>query len=1405
MRLVCLALCLPLFAATASGQDDGDDELRPGLLAEYRVGDEALRRVDETVAFVWSDAAPDPLLPSGLFTANWSGQLLIREAATYRLHAYVAGDVRVSVNGKTVLIGEADNPRWISGPDTPLDFGLQELEVDYQTSTAPARIHLYWSSDRFPLEPLPEASIFQPDGDAASAAASDVALRERGRRQFAALRCGACHRDAAPVAPEPAPSLAHIGVGTDRAWLLAKLQHRHPAADGSRMPAFGLDENDAEALLAYLTSQAQPLELPPVPEVKKKSKRKPPDGNVLLHSLGCLACHRVGELGTDAPFDGGDLSSVGARRSREWLHAQLREPERVNAHARMPVFELTDAERVALVETLAKLNPGDDQASSQADAGTDNPQLIAVGRRLFESLQCAACHASDDNNARTPQAPRLTRRIADWEQTCLSELPDPQGRRPSYPQADRGALRSYVTAIITRGGSVSPPGAVERGRLVIEQRNCLGCHERGANRGIVTTAGRVAAELNDINGQSQALIPPNLTATGDKFLDEPLAKSVRGEQKRRMPWLRVRMPKFKHSNTDQSAIVAYFRETDRVPDAAPESRVIPDTADAQMLLAGRTLAGPHGFSCIACHECGDYAPPNVAVATHGSDLLGMARRMRPEFFLRWTRSPLRVVPGIEMPSYERPAPGVLDGNPHTQLAALWHALQEPDFTVPTNPAAVEQLLAVRPGERTRIIRDVFSVAEVNGGGYVARALAIGFDNGLSVLFDIDKARVREWTLGEFARQRTQGKSWFWDMAGAPLLKSKRTGYGLWLELPDHDPRFIEPSISNNEPRGLSPWPSADTRPIRLKSYNQTEEAVHVEYAVDFATSTGPVSVTVTEKWRTSDSPESQQIVRVIRVPKLETGRLLFTIPAADELTEFTSAVATTTERVQLPNGQWAIPVLNSTLLDDDTLTLEYTTRLNQAPLRPIEIADPPATTEPIRTAPGFAGARLPITTAIMPTGMAWRPDGTLVFTSLKGHVYLAHDTDGDGLEDKLTVFEEGLAAPFGVLADGDDLLVAHKAELLRLRDADGDGHCDDRIVVADGWGYTHDYHDWMAGPVRDNDGNLFLAISSDYSQKQRDPADMKWRGKVLRLGSNGTLAPFAHELRYPMGIAFDPAGRLFVSDQQGVQNSFNEINHLVEDGRYGVPAKADPPGSEDHTRASVQIPHPWTRSVNGITFLPSSPRTAVRGTPDSENATPLDVFAGHGIGCEYNGRFLVRFSFQEVNGALQGAVYEFTSPKWENDSDAFLGPISAVVSPDGALYVGSIFDSGWLGGRNTGEIVKLSPQSEIPNGIREVRAVAGGFDIEFIRPVDRDLATDPANYTLSGYTRIWQGSYATPDSDRHSPAITGIEVDDDVHTVALQLDDLRARHVYEIDCRPLTSDGAELRPSGATYSLNRLP
>jgi hypothetical protein len=362
---------------------------------------------------------------------------------------------------------------------------------------------------------------------------------------------------------------------------------------------------------------------------------------------------------------------------------------------------------------------------------------------------------------------------------------------------------------------------------------------------------------------------------------------------------------------------------------------------------------------------------------------------------------------------------------------------------------------------------------------------------------------------------------------------------------------------------------------------------------------------------------------------------------------------------------------------------------------------------------------------------------------------------------------------------------------LRLRDTDGDGHADVREVVADGWGYTEDYHDWTTGIVRDSKGNLYIGTGSDYAKPGREREKAKWRGKVLRVDKQGRVTVLGNGFRYPTGLAITPDDDVFVSDNQGVQNTFNEINHLVAGSFYGVPSLHEENPKAPVTLPAIQVPHPWTRSVNGIFFLPR----------DSQ-AGP---FAGHGIGCEYDSRFLVRFTLERVGRTFQGAVYPFSRPTAPNSRDGFLGTLCGAVSPTGDIYIGSIHDSGWLGGPNVGDIVRLRPNGKLPAGIREIRAREGQFLISFTAPIDNAAAARRENYEISGYTRKWQGSYATPDSGRHQLAVESVDVAADGLSVVLHTPRQQEGHVYEITCGKIGLEGQPLWPAVGHYTLNKMP
>ncbi|MBC7965314.1 MAG: PQQ-dependent sugar dehydrogenase [Fuerstia sp.] len=413
-------------------------------------------------------------------------------------------------------------------------------------------------------------------------------------------------------------------------------------------------------------------------------------------------------------------------------------------------------------------------------------------------------------------------------------------------------------------------------------------------------------------------------------------------------------------------------------------------------------------------------------------------------------------------------------------------------------------------------------------------------------------------------------------------------------------------------------------------------------------------------------------------------------------------------------------------------------------------------------------------------------------TSLKGDVWILNDTDADSLPDSMSLFADGLSAPYGIQVDGDSILVAHKPEVLRLRDADGDGRADEFDVVASGWGFSDDYHDWTTALLRDRNGDLLVGLGSDYSQNKRPADNDRWRGTILKIDSTGTIAPIATAFRFPMGLAFDRNQNLFATDNQGVQNVFNEINHVVPGKHYGVPSRHEVTTDESQETPALMVPHPWTRSVNSILFLP-------------ENFANPDL-AGHGIGCEYDTRCLIRFTIQDVDGVQQGACYRFSRPDQPGGGGNFVGPVASAIGPDGALYIGSIWDSGWQGGANTGSIERLTADTLMPNGIREIRATASGFEVTFFKPLENPaLMSDAATWSVQAYTRLWSGSYATPDSERYSLVPRTVKLSDDRRTAILQLQPLKPGFVYEIGVNESAAIPESLWPTEGYYSMKIVP
>jgi hypothetical protein len=184
---------------------------------------------------------------------------------------------------------------------------------------------------------------------------------------------------------------------------------------------------------------------------------------------------------------------------------------------------------------------------------------------------------------------------------------------------------------------------------------------------------------------------------------------------------------------------------------------------------------------------------------------------------------------------------------------------------------------------------------------------------------------------------------------------------------------------------------------------------------------------------------------------------------------------------------------------------------------------------------------------------------------------------------------------------------------------------------------------------------------------------------------------------------------------------------------------------------------------------------------------------------------VMRCFLEEVEGVLQGACFRFREGLRS-------GSLALQFAPDGSLFVGGT-NRGW-GSRGAGDyaLERLAWTGKTPFEILAIRAVPGGFELEFTAPVDRAVAGDLASYAVRSFTHIYQAAYGSPEVDLEACPVERAEVSADGRRVRLAVGGLRPCVVHEIKAAGVRSAGSEGLVAGLPllhdtgwYTLNRLP
>jgi len=448
-------------------------------------------------------------------------------------------------------------------------------------------------------------------------------------------------------------------------------------------------------------------------------------------------------------------------------------------------------------------------------------------------------------------------------------------------------------------------------------------------------------------------------------------------------------------------------------------------------------------------------------------------------------------------------------------------------------------------------------------------------------------------------------------------------------------------------------------------------------------------------------------------------------------------------------------------------------------------------------------------------GMAFRPDGKLMACTRRGEVWTIENPTSDDLSKvKFTRFATGLHEALGLIVDDNkSVVVAQRPELTRLTDNGGTGRADEFVTLCDKWGSSGDYHEFVFGPARDKDGNMFLTLNVGFGFGDQGKAP--WRGWCIKITPKGELIPWASGLRSPNGINFSPDGELFYCDNQGEWAASNKMHQILPGEFYGHQASLrwikDSPYAGtladkvlsgmfyDGQKAKQGGPEGMPKLTPPVVWFPYG-RMGQSATEPRWDTTggKFGPFAGQCFVGDMTKSVVMRVALEKVNGRNQGACFPFRS--------GFQSGVNRIAfAPDGSLFAGQT-NRGWggVGGKSYG-LQRLAYTGVLPFEIYSMKITKTGFDLTFTKPVGLEVAAKAASYNLKSFTYTYFSNYGCPEMDTRAEKVTDVKISANRMTVSLTVPNLRVGRVYDLSADGVRdSDNEPLLHNEAYYTLNHL-
>ncbi|WP_339709707.1 plastocyanin/azurin family copper-binding protein [uncultured Kriegella sp.] len=441
-------------------------------------------------------------------------------------------------------------------------------------------------------------------------------------------------------------------------------------------------------------------------------------------------------------------------------------------------------------------------------------------------------------------------------------------------------------------------------------------------------------------------------------------------------------------------------------------------------------------------------------------------------------------------------------------------------------------------------------------------------------------------------------------------------------------------------------------------------------------------------------------------------------------------------------------------------------------------------------------------------GLAFNDKDQLGVSTRRGEVWVIDKPYGKKPVYKR--FAHGLHEPLGLNFKDNSFYLSQRGELTRLEDKNGDGKADLYKTVYS-WPLSGNYHDYSYGPKFMDNGDMLVTLNLSWIG--HGSSLVKWRGWLLKITPEGDMEPIATGLRSPSGFNINAEGDVFYTENQGDWVASGRMTHLEKGTFAGNPEGLRWSGEPN---SPLKLKQDEIEKESGLTLYEYAEKVpALRAPAIWFPHTILGISTSDIVYDTTKGKFgpfegqmfvgdqghskIMRVFMEKVNGVYQGATFAFR----EGFSS---GILRMLWGSDDSMFVG-MTSRGWSStGKAPYGLQRLKWTGKMPFEIKSMKALDDGFELEFTKPVNKALASNPATYKLTTFTYNYHYIYGSDIIDREIGMIANAEVAPDGRSVKLTAHGMRLGFIHQLEIPELKATSGELLlHDTGYYTLNEVP